>query len=142
MSMAWRTSFDISKPVVNRPWQKSQLDHKDIWCPFPRAEPQISFSPRYIDDVGFSLYVVGADICSIILSGNAQDSPLPGNIILEPAERLVRAHNIDRDLLAWQDDFSRALTDSRTVTDSPLCGPAINLQWVLYNAESLSTNPT
>lgn len=120
--MAWRTSFDISKPVVHRPWQKGQLEHEGIWCPFPRAEPQIPFSPRHIDDAGFSLYVIGADICSVILSGNPQDSPLPGHVILEPAERLAKAHSIDKDLLAWQDDFSPALTDP------PLCGPAMNLQ--------------
>lgn len=122
VSMAWRTPLNVTRPVVGRPYQKNGLEHEDMWCPYPRADPQISYNARRIDDAGFSLYVIGVDICSVILSGNPQDSPLPGHIILEPAERLARAHSIEHDLLAWQDDLPPILPDQL------MSGPAMNLQ--------------
>lgn len=120
--MAWRTSFNVTEPIVDRPYEKSELEHEDIWRPYPRADPQISFNPRQIDDSCFSLYVIGADICSVILSGNPQDSPLPGHVILEPSVRLQKAHNIDSELLSWQDALPP------TLSGPLLSGPAMNLQ--------------
>lgn len=120
--MAWRTSFNITKPTVERPYPKNELQFNGQWRPYPKTEPEIAYNPRLIDEASISLYVIGADICSIILSGNPQDSPLPGYIILEPSERLAKAHDIERDLLAWQDDIFPILTPQI------LSGPVMNLQ--------------
>lgn len=126
--MAWRTSFNLFKPTVARPYPKDDLEAREIWRAYPATDPEVVYNPRMIDDAGFSLYEIGADICSILLSGNPQDSPLPNHIILEPAERLKQAQAIEHNLLAWQDGLP-TISISREHTTVPyLAGPMVELQ--------------
>lgn len=126
--MAWRTPLNISKPTIPRPWPKEQLEAREVWRPYPLSEPQITFNPRINDDAGFSLYEIGVDICSILLSGNPQDSPLPGHIILEPSERLARAGQIEEHLLTWQDEQLSVPIAIQKLLLPHLAGPAMDIQ--------------
>lgn len=128
MSMAWRTSFNLSKPTVPRPWPKEKLDARKVWRPYPLNEPEIVFNPRVNDDAGFSLYEIGADICSILLSGNPEDSPLPGYVVMEPSVRLARANKIEHDLLAWQDEQLSVPIATEKLMFPHLAGPAMDVQ--------------
>lgn len=128
MSMAWRTSLNISKPTVPRPWPKAQLEAREVWRPYPLNGPQIIFNPRITDDAGYDLYEIGVDICSILLSGTPQDSPLPGHIILESSERLARANQIEQSLLAWQDEQLSVPIAMEKLLFPHLAGPAMDVQ--------------
>lgn len=128
MSMAWRTPLNITKPTVLKPWPKEQLESRDVWRPYPSSEPQIVFNPRLNDHAGFSLYEIGADICTILLSGNPEDSPLPGYVILGPAERLAKANKIEHDLLAWQDEQLSIPIATEKLMFPHLAGPAMDVQ--------------
>lgn len=130
MSMAWRTLLNISKPTVPRPYTVKELEDNHTWQPYPKTNPEITLNPRMIDDTGFSLYEIGADICSILLSGNPQDSPLPGHVILEPEEKLAKSKTIEHDLLTWQDEqpFSLPPMFTENLAAPSIAGPVIELQ--------------
>lgn len=80
------------------------------------------------DDAGCTLYEIGADICSILLSGDPQDSPLPGHTVLEPAIRVAEAHRIEHDLLVWQDEQPPIPITTQSSTNTPLAGPIMDAQ--------------
>lgn len=128
MSMAWRTSFILFKPSAPRPYPKSDLGSLDKWRPYPETDPEVEYDSRTLDDVGFSLYEIGADICSVLLSGGPQDSPLPNHIILEPTEKLRRAQAIEYNLLAWHDALPTIPINREQLAVPYLAGPTVNLQ--------------
>lgn len=99
-----------------------------MWHPYPETEPQVEYEYRSVDDAGFDLYEIGVAICSIILSGGPQDSPLPNYIILDPSEKLRLAQVIEHNLLAWQDEQPTVPIDREYLTVPYLAGPTINLQ--------------
>lgn len=126
--MAWRTYFILFPPSVARPYSDDELEGLEKWQPYPKTEPEVEFEVKLVNDAGFSLYEIGAEICSILLSGGPQDSPLPNHIILEPAEKLNRAETIEHKLLAWHDALPTIPINKEDLTVPHLAGPNVNLQ--------------
>lgn len=128
LSMAWRTPFSLQKPSVARPYSQKELEARDQWRPYPKTDPEIWFCPNMVNNAGFSLYVIGAEICAVLLSGSPQDSPLPGHAILESSERLSRAHAIEHTLLTWYDHLPLYPTAIETSTTPHVSGPMMGIQ--------------
>ena len=65
------------------------------WRPYPKAGPEISIPLNRLNNARYELYVIAADVTSVVLSGTPDESPWPGHAILEPIERLERTRAIE-----------------------------------------------
>ena len=112
-----------------RPYSQEELESSDSWRPYPKLEPELALRSKLVNNVGYDLFVIGADICSVLLSGNPQDSPLPGHIILEASQRLAKATEIEEALTAWHDElpatFTLVANEPQAASEVP--GPVVDV---------------
>ena len=72
-----------------------------MWRPFPQDGPSIPVLANLIDIQRYQLYRIAAELLPLVLSGNADDSPLPGQVFLELAVKQDRLNDIERRMREW-----------------------------------------
>jgi hypothetical protein len=101
--MIWVKPLELSRPVIDRPYTFEQCHVSEVWRPYPKPRPDVSFNPYGLQEVKFDLRDIGADIVPVMLSGDPDDSPSPGHIILDRKVRMVRLEELMRRLQRWKD---------------------------------------
>lgn len=130
LTVAWARPFDLQKPVCEYPYLGRDLEVVATWLPYPNTsmdlDASISYFPHALTNERIKLYETAAELRSVVLSGNPQDSPLPGYIVLDRDAKLDQIKEVRSKLLAWYNNLpSMALL---TLDAASLPEPLIDLQ--------------
>ena len=104
-SMIWVKPLELQRPVMERPYSNAQCNATEVWRPYPKPGPEITFCPYGLQDCKFNLRDIGADIVPVMLSGDPDDSPSPDHIVLNRKARLVRLEELLHRLQRWKDNL-------------------------------------
>jgi hypothetical protein len=119
--------LDLLLPEIEPPYIGEDLLTETLWQPYPMIEPTAMFHSLSLNDERFRLYAIAADLLPIVLSGNPEDSPLPGHAILDVVAKLDRLRDIDHRLLDWYRDLPLRIQVEAN-GPSPPAGPQVDLQ--------------
>lgn len=101
----WVKPLSLAKPGAPRPYSEADLQTTSEWKPYPRTGPTATFNPAGLYGVKFDLREIGADILPVMLSGDPEDSPMPGHVTLDLVTRIGRLAALSERLRAWKDDL-------------------------------------
>lgn len=119
--------LDLRLPMCEAPYEQQDLPTEAFWQPYPKAGPRVAFSPRSINNERFRLYTIMADALPVVLTGNPQDSPFPGQAILHSDAKMERLQDIESRLLAWYESLHpQAVYEPDSPSDPAV--PLIDLQ--------------
>ena len=119
--------FDIRLPTIRPPYNGDELLKEAEWQPYPEANTVVRFYPLAMNEERYRLYTIAADLLPFVLSGDPNDSPLPGYAVLNTVAKLDGLKSLEQRLLRWYLHLSPNLKfDSETAM--PPCVPHVNLQ--------------
>lgn len=104
-SMIWVKPLELSRPVIDKPYSAEQCQITEIWRPYPKMRPEVVFNPYGLRDARFDLRDIGADIVPILLSGDPDDSPVPGRMMLDGKATTKRLEELLQRLHQWKDNL-------------------------------------
>ncbi|KAK5081148.1 hypothetical protein LTR05_007942 [Lithohypha guttulata] len=132
LALAYRRSSELQKPQVKRPFVDNELQYQTVWRPYPDLGPEAPLCQFMINDARFDLSEITAELVPLSLSGDPQDSPLPGHIILDKVEKQVRLGEVEARLLTWQ----RSLPPGTRIEDALgafATSPLVDLHLAYYS---------
>ena len=129
VAIAWMKPLDLRPPAIQPPHEGPELLEEGQWQAYPNPGPIVACCHLAINHERMRLYTVAVELIPLVLSGNPQDSPLPGQSILDPVVKLQRLDDIEQKLLQWYQQLP-AGAKVECETDSPPAGPLANLQYV------------
>lgn len=103
--MIWVKPLELARPIIDRPYSAEQCQTPDTWRPYPKVGPEVVYYPYGLRDVKCNLREIGADIVPVMLSGDPDDSPSPGHVILNRKARMVRLEELLLRLEHWKDNL-------------------------------------
>lgn len=93
--------YQLDPPKVELLPGESNLLQEVAWQPFPQTGPSRLVLANLVDFQRYQLYRIAADLLPLVLSGNADDSPLPGHTVLEPVVQQNRLKTIEQRMWEW-----------------------------------------
>lgn len=129
--MIWVKPLALAKPYAPRPYTAEDLQTRAVWTPYPRSGPTAWYVPHGLYAVKFDLREIGAHIVPVMLSGDPEDSPMPGHTTLDNTERLRQLEELSTQLHGWRDELpSYARLDMELVLSWSLL--EVHLVWHDY----------
>lgn len=114
--MIWVKPLELSQPIIDKPYSIDQLHTTEVWRPYPRLGPEVVFNPYGLHDAKFQLREIGASIAPVLLSGNPDDSPAPGQLNLSRHARMERLEASVLRLHKWQENLPSYARCDKTLT--------------------------
>jgi hypothetical protein len=109
---------DLRIPKIAPPYEEWELLAEAVWQPYPLSSPgEISF-PLVIEVQRYGLNNIVANLIPFVLSGNPDDSPLPGHVIMDQAAKLDGLNHLEQQLLNWYQDLPAQLRFHETKPSS------------------------
>lgn len=119
--------LSLFPPRTLAPYEGKDLYRGDTWKAYPLVSEAVSFFPFVIDEQRYELFVIVAKLLPLVLSGNPEDSPLDGQVVLDPLTKLDQLGEVELKLLKWHRHLpAEAKLD---LGDGlPLIGPLLDMQ--------------
>ncbi|KAK5053935.1 hypothetical protein LTR84_001897 [Exophiala bonariae] len=134
VAIAWMKPFNIQYPACPAEYTESELRMQTLWQPCPGTESKVVIHPCLIDAERFRLFVIASRTLPVVLSGNAQDSPLPNYVILDRQERQDRLTEIEEQLLQWYQELPKILQiQPQSAGDATPPGPLVDLHLAYHS---------
>lgn len=143
-SLIWVKPLELMRPSsIARPYTEQDLHTSFVWRPYPKLGPDARFNTFGLYAAKFDLREIGADIVPVMLSGDPDDSPVPGHIILDRKLRIEKLRYLLDRLHAWHDDLpSYARIDSESTPAWSLVEVHLAFHDYCINVRGLMTRDT
>jgi hypothetical protein len=103
--MIWMKPLELSRPLIPRPHNSEHCEMTEVWRPYPKIGPEVQYHLYGLRESKFDLRDIGADIVPVVLSGDPDDSPVPGQICLDRKARMVRLQELLHRLEQWKEQL-------------------------------------